>query len=106
MQDEKIYIEVSNARLATLGVSFDEVQKTLAAQNAITPAGSFETSSDRMYLRPSGAFDSIDSIRNISIRANGHLFRLGDVADVRHGYVDPPQPRMRYEGRNALGIAV
>ena len=86
LQDEKIYIEVSNTKLATLGVSFDQVQQTLQAQNAITPAGSFETDSDRIYLRPSGAFDSVEAIRNISIRANGHLFRLGDIADVRRGY--------------------
>ncbi len=106
LQDEKIYIEVSNAKLATLGVSFDQVQQTLQAQNAITPAGSFETDSDRIYLRPSGAFDSVDAIRNISIRANGHLFRLGDVAEIRRGFSDPPQPRMRYDGKNALGLAV
>jgi multidrug efflux pump len=106
LQDEKIYIEVSNAKLATLGVSFDQVQKTLQAQNAITPAGSFETDTDRIYLRPSGAFDSVAAIRAISIRANGHLFRLGDVAEVRRGYVDPPQPRMRYDGHDALGLAV
>ncbi|HEY2395902.1 MAG TPA: efflux RND transporter permease subunit [Rudaea sp.] len=106
LQDEKIYVEVSNAKLATLGVGFDQVQQTLQAQNAITPAGSFETDSDRIYLRTSGAFDSVDAIRNISIRANGHLFRLGDVAEIRRGFVDPPQPRMRYNGRNALGLAV
>ncbi|MDR3386296.1 MAG: efflux RND transporter permease subunit [Rudaea sp.] len=106
LQDEKIYIEVSNAKLATLGVSFDQVQQVLQAQNAITPAGSFETGSDRIYLRPSGAFDSVDAIRNISIRANDRLFRLGDVAEIKRGYADPPQPRMRYDGKNALGIAV
>jgi len=106
LQDEKIYIEVSNAKLATLGVSFDQVQRTLEAQNAITPSGSFETDSDRIYLRPTGAFDSVEAIRNISIRANERLFRLGDVATVRRGYSDPPQPRMRYDGKNALGIAV
>jgi multidrug efflux pump len=106
LQDEKIFIELSNTKLATLGVSFDQVQKVLESQNAITASGSFETATDRIYMRPSGAFDSVDSIRNIAIRANGQLFRLGDVADVKRGYADPPQPRMRYEGRNALGIAV
>jgi multidrug efflux pump len=106
LQDEKIYIELSNAKLATLGVAFDQVQKVLQSQNAITPAGSFETGSDRIYLRPSGAFASVEAIRDISIRANDRLFRLGDVAEVRRGYVDPPQPRMRYNGKNALGIAV
>ena len=106
LQDEKIYIEVSNAKLATLGVSFDQVHKVLEAQNAITPAGSFETDSDRIYLRPTGAFDSVEAIRNISIRANERLFRLGDVATIRRGYTDPAQPRMRYNGKNALGLAV
>lgn len=105
-QDEKIYIEVSNSKLATLGVSFDQVQKILQAQNAITASGSFETPTDRIYLRPSGAFDSVESIRNIAIRANGRLFRLGDVADVKRGYADPAQPRMRFDGKDALGIAV
>ncbi len=106
LQDEKVTIELSNAKLATLGVSFDQLQKTLAAQNAITPAGSFETGSDRIYLRPTGAFDSVEAIRNISIRANGNLFRLGDVANIHRGYADPPQPRMRFMGKNSLGIAL
>jgi multidrug efflux pump len=106
LQDEKIFIELSNAKLATLGISFDQVQRTLEAQNAITPSGSFETDSDRIYLRPTGAFDSVEAIRNISIRANERLFRLGDVATVRRGYTDPPQPRMRSNGKDALGIAV
>ena len=105
-QDEKIYIELSNAKLATLGVSFADVQRVLEAQNAITAAGSFETASDRIYLRTSGAFDSVEAIRDLAIRANGQLFRLGDVAEVRRGYADPPQPRMRYDCRDALGIAV
>ncbi len=106
LQDEKVTIELSNAKLATLGVSFEQLQQTLAAQNAITPSGSFETGSDRIYLRPTGAFDSVDQVRNISIRANGHLFRLGDIANVTRGYADPPNPRMRFMGKNSLGIAV
>ncbi|MEP6484779.1 MAG: efflux RND transporter permease subunit, partial [Rudaea sp.] len=106
LQDEKIFIELSNTKLATLGVSFDQVQKILETQNAITASGSFETATDRIYLRPTGAFDSVESIRNIAIRANGQLFRLGDVADVKRGYADPQQPRMHFDGRNALGIAV
>jgi multidrug efflux pump len=106
LQDEKVYIEVSNAKLATLGVSFTQVQATLEAQNAITPAGSFETASDRIYLRTSGAFDSEKSIGDIAIRANGRLFRLSDVADVKRAYSDPPQPRLRFMGKDGIGIAV
>ncbi|MBL8297237.1 MAG: efflux RND transporter permease subunit [Rhodanobacteraceae bacterium] len=106
LQDEKIYIEVSNAKLATLGISFAQVQATLEAQNAITPAGSFETTSDRIYLRTSGAFDSEKAIGDIAIRANGRLFRLSDVAEVKRAYSDPPQPRLRYLGKEAIGIAL
>lgn len=106
LQDEKVYIEVSNTKLATLGVSFAQVQATLEAQNAITPAGSFETASDRIYLRTSGAFDSEKAIGDIAIRANGRLFRLSDVAEVKRAYSDPPQPRLRFMGKDGIGIAV
>lgn len=106
-QDPKIYVEASNAKLATLGVSFAELQRTLATQNAIVPAGSFETATDRIYLRTTGALDSVEAIRELSIRgSNGRLFRLGDIAKVKRGFVDPPQPRMRFEGKQAIGIAV
>ena len=106
LQDEKVYIEVSNAKLSTLGVAFNEVLDALNAQNAVVPAGSFETASDRIYVRASGAFDSVESIRELPVRVGDRLFRLGDVAEVRRGYADPAQPRMRFEGNQALGIAV
>ncbi|HOX70523.1 efflux RND transporter permease subunit [Dokdonella sp.] len=106
-QEPKIYVEASNAKLATLGVSFAELQQTLASQNAVVPGGSFETASDRIYLRTTGALDSVEAIRDLSIRgSNGRLFRLGDIADVRRGFIDPPQPRMRFKGSEAIGIAV
>ena len=106
-QDPKIFVEISNAKLATLGVSFAELQNTLATQNAIVPGGSFETATDRIYLRTTGALDSVEAIRDLSIRgSNGRLFRLGDIASVKRGFIDPPQPRMRYKGQQAIGIAV
>ncbi|HET9485583.1 MAG TPA: efflux RND transporter permease subunit [Xanthomonadales bacterium] len=106
LQDEKIFIELSNAKLATLGVAFDQVLAALEAQNAVVPAGSFETSTDRIYLRASGPFDSVDSIRAMPIRAGERLFRLGEVAEVSRGYADPAQPRMRFQGKDVLGVAV
>lgn len=106
LQDERVFVEIANAKLTTFGISFHEVVKQLEAQNAVTPAGSFETSSDRIYLRISGAFQSVAAIRNINIRANGRSFRLGDVAEVRRDFVDPPQARMRFKGQETLGIAV
>ena len=105
-QDEKIYVEVANAKLATFGIEPAVVFAALAQQNAVTATGSFETPTDRIYIRATGALDSVESVRAIAIRANGRLFQLGDVANVYRGFADPPQPRMRYIGKEALGIAV
>ncbi len=105
-QDEKIFIELANARLALLGISPTQIAQTLAAQNAVVAAGAFETPTDRIYLRPSGAFDSLDAVQDIALRVNDRLFRLGDIAQITRGYVDPPQQKMRWHGREALGIGV
>src|SRR5688500_15465516 len=106
LQDEKVWIELSNAKLATLGVGFDEVLRALSAQNAVVPAGAFETATDRVYVRASGPFDSVESLRAMPIRAGEKLFRLGEVAEVTRGYADPAQPRMRFMGEDVLGVAV
>ncbi|MBK6727592.1 MAG: efflux RND transporter permease subunit [Xanthomonadales bacterium] len=106
LQDERIYVEIANAKIATFGLDFSAVIQQLEQQNAVTPGGSFETENDRIFVRASGAFDSVDAIRNITIRGNGRLFRLGDVAEVRRGFVDPPAARMRFQGREGIGLAV
>ena len=106
LQDERIYVEIANAKIATFGLDFSAVVQQLEQQNAVTPGGSFETDNDRIFVRASGAFDSVDAIRNITIRGNGRLFRLGDVAEIRRGFVDPPAARMRFQGREGIGLAV
>ncbi len=105
-QEEKIYIEVSHRKLATLGIDPLSIFEVLQQQNAMTPAGSIDTRSDRMFLRISGSFDSVESIREIGIQAGGRLFRLGDVARVYRGYVDPPVQKVRYMGEEAVALAV
>src|SRR5436190_2591805 len=95
-QDEKIYIELANAKLATFGVEPAVVFAALQQQNAVAATGTFETPSDRIYIRATGALDSVESVKSIAIRANNRLFRLGDVANVYRGFADPPQPRMRF----------
>ncbi|MET0441186.1 MAG: efflux RND transporter permease subunit [Casimicrobiaceae bacterium] len=105
-QDEKVFIELSNTKLATLGVEPAQIFQTLAAQNAVSASGVFDTATDRVFVRPTGAFDSLDAIRDIAIRANDRVFRLGDIARVYRGYVDPPQQQMRWQGKEALGIGV
>ena len=105
-QDEKIWIELSNTKLASLGIPLAAVQQALEEQNAVTNAGFFETPSDRVRLRVSGRFDSVDAIRNFPIRVGDRDFRIGDVATVSRGFSDPSAPRMRFMGKDALGIEV
>ncbi len=105
-QDQKIYVETSHRKLATLGIDPLSIFNVLREQNAMTPAGSIDTHSDRIFLRISGSFDSVESIREIGIQANGRLFRLGDIAHVYRGYVDPPSQKVRYMGQDAIALAV
>ncbi|MEO8159764.1 MAG: efflux RND transporter permease subunit, partial [Betaproteobacteria bacterium] len=105
-QDQKIYVEMSHRKLATLGIDPLSIFNVLREQNAMTPAGSIDTQSDRIHLRISGSFDSVSSIREIGIQANGRLFRLGDIAHVYRGYVDPPSQKVRYMGQEAIALAV
>ncbi len=106
LQDEKIWIEVSNTKLATLGIPLAAVQQALAQQNAVTPAGFFETPTDRVQLRIDGQFRSVEEIRTFPIRAGDRTMRLGDIAEVKRGFADPASPKMRYMGQDAIGIAV
>ncbi|HPU81119.1 efflux RND transporter permease subunit, partial [Accumulibacter sp.] len=106
VQEERIYIEVSHAKLATLGLNPLAIFEALQKQNAMTPAGFYETPSDRVRLRVSGDFRSVASIREIGIQADGRLFRLGDIATVHRGFAEPPAPRMRVQGQDAIGIAI
>ena len=105
-QDQKIYVETSHRKLATLGIDPLSIFNVLREQNAMTPAGSIDTHSDRIFLRISGSFDSVESVREIGIQANGRLFRLGDIAHVYRGYVDPPSQKVRYMGQEAVALAV
>ncbi|MDN5515829.1 MAG: efflux RND transporter permease subunit [Pseudomonas sp.] len=106
LQDEKIWIELSNTKLATLGLPLSAVQQALEAQNAVAAAGFFETASERIQLRVTGRFESVDEIRDFPIRVGDRTFRIADVAEVKRGFNDPPAPRMRFMGEDALGIAV
>ncbi|MBW7862165.1 MAG: efflux RND transporter permease subunit [Rhodocyclaceae bacterium] len=105
-QPQRVYIELSNTKLATFGLNLRDFAAALASQNTMSGAGFFETADDRIWVRPSGAFDDLDSIRDTVIRARGRSFRLGDVAEVRRGFADPPRERLRYMGVDALGIGV
>lgn len=105
-QDEKIYIEMPDKQLAALGINPLPVFSLLAAQNSMESAGVVVTPEMRVPLRMEGNFNSLDSLRAIGIRGNDRTFRLGDVAEIRRGYADPPVFKMRFMGQEAIGLAV
>lgn len=106
LQDEKIWIELSNVKLATLGLPMQSVQQALEAQNAVVAASFFETPSERVQLRVTGRFQTVDEIRSFPIRVGDRTFRISDLANVRRGFNDPPAPQMRFMGQDAIGLAV
>ncbi len=106
LQDEKVWVEISNTKLASLGIPLVTVQQALQSQNTVADAGFFETPTDRVRLRVSGEFTSVDDIRNFPIQVDNRTLRLDDIANVYRGFSDPFQPRMRFMGEDAIGIAV
>jgi multidrug efflux pump subunit AcrB len=106
IQDEKIYVEFSHSKLATLGITPQALFDSLAKQNNVVPAGTVETSSQRVPLRVTGALDGVKAVAETPVESSGRVFRLGDIATITHGYVDPPSFVVRQEGKPALGIGV
>jgi multidrug efflux pump len=106
VQNERIFVEFSHAKLATLGLTPQALFDSLAKQNNIVPTGTVETSAQRVPLRVTGAFDGVKAVAETPVESNGRTFRLGDIATVSHGYVDPPSFVVRQEGKPALGIGV
>src|SRR5499425_2964379 len=105
-QAERIFVEFSHAKLATLGITPQALFDSLAKQNNIVPAGTVETSAQRVPLRVTGALDGVKAVAETPVESNGRVFRLGDIATVTHGYVDPPSFVVRQEGKPAIGIGV
>jgi multidrug efflux pump len=105
-QDEKIYLEFDTRQLAGLGIDTSQAIASLRAQNAVEPAGVVRGTQESILLRVTGHFASEESLRNIDLYANGRFYRLSDVATVRRGYADPPQPMFRFNGQPAIALAV
>lgn len=103
---ERIFVEISHKKLATLGIAANTIFESLQRQNAVTPAGSIETGSDRVQIRVSGAFKGADAIASVPIESGGRTFRLGDIAEVKRGYEDPPSFLIQHNQQTAVGVAV
>ncbi len=106
-QDEKLYVEVSQKRLATLGLDLSQVLAALGQQNAMESAGAVQTPHDVVQVRVAGPFQSVEQLRAMPIRAaNGTQIRLGDIADIRLGYADPAQPKVRHNGQDSIALGI
>ena len=106
-QDEKLYIEVSQRRLAQLGLDMNQVLTQLGQQNAVESAGVVQTPSDQLQVRVEGQFHAIDELRAMPIRAaTGRQLQLSDIAEVRRGYADPPGVKVRHDGQQVIAIGI
>ncbi len=105
-QDEKIFVEFSMKELAGLGIDRNALIAALQAQNIVRPAGTIETGFETLALRVSGAFRSEQDVSEVNFAAGGRMLRLSDIAQIRRGFADPPQPLFRVDGAPAIGLAI
>jgi multidrug efflux pump len=106
VQDQKIFIEFSHERLAMLGVPIEQIFDVVRKQNSIVSAGTIETKGERMAMRVDGAPTSVEQLMALPFSAGGRTLTLGDVAEIRHGYTDPRQSSMRFDGTPVIGLGV
>ena len=105
-QDEKLFVEISQKRLAQLGLDFNTVLAQLGQQNAIESAGTINAPTDFIQVRVAGQFNTVDELKAFPIRAGGNSLRLGDIAEIRRAYVDPPQVKVRDQGREVIALGI
>ncbi|MBY6265744.1 efflux RND transporter permease subunit [Azospirillum sp. 412522] len=102
---ERIFVEFSYARLATLGVSAQDIIAALQRQNTVTPSGSIDTRGPQVFIRIDGAYDGVQAIADTPVVAAGRTLKLSDIAEVRRGYEDPPTYIIRHQGEPAVMLA-
>ena len=105
-QDEKIFVDISYSKLATLGVPASAIFDALSRQNAVVPSGAVDTPSERVQVRVSGKLKGVEEVASVPVEANGQTFRLGDIATISLGVEDPQSYAARYDGEHAIMIGV
>ncbi len=107
-QDERVFVEYNNARLAELGLSPLQLRQTLESRNIINPGGDIRTADEEIVFEPTGNFESIEDLGRtvLTLPGRGELLYLRDVATIRRGYVDPPRSKLKANGEPALALAV
>ncbi|MBE2261229.1 MAG: efflux RND transporter permease subunit [Burkholderiaceae bacterium] len=107
VQDEKVFVEISQKRLAQMGLDMNAVLAQLGQQNAVESAGAVQTPLDVVQVRVAGQFNAIDELRSMPIRGpSGQQIRLSDIAEIRRGYVDPPAIKVRHQGQPVIALGV
>ncbi|WP_147819778.1 efflux RND transporter permease subunit [Salidesulfovibrio onnuriiensis] len=108
VQQQVVYVEISRAKMAQLGIGLDTIYAALRSQNMVVPAGSVKVGPEYVRIDPTGAYTSVDDIRALQIHdpVSGNLITLSDIAEVKRGYQTPPEKLMRHNGKTALGIGV
>jgi multidrug efflux pump len=107
VQDEKLYIELSQQRLSQLGLDINQVLQQLGQQNAVESAGAVQTPLDVVQVRVGGQFEAVEQLSAMPIRgSSGSQLRLGDIATIRRGYVDPPVVKVRHQGKDVIALGV
>lgn len=105
-QPQKVFIELSHRKLATLGISPQKIFDSVTAQNAILPSGKVETEQDRVFVRVDGAFDAVEAISNVPVSGLNRTLKLGDIAEIKRGYEDPSEFTMSFDGKQSVGLGV
>jgi len=106
VQAEQVTVSISTQRLATLGIPPLAIAQAIQSQNIVQDAGRLHAADFSVPLRVRGNFESVDELKNLPLRLNGRTLRLGDIADVSRGFIDPPETTMRYAGKPAIGLAI
>ena len=106
VQDEKINIEFSHKKFAQLGIPIEAIVNQIATQNSVESTGVLVTPTDNLQVRVTGALKTVKDLEDLELRANGTTFRLGDFATIKREYEDPPGNKMRYNGKEVIGLGV
>ena len=106
VQAEQVTVAISTQRLATLGIPPLAIAQAIQSQNIVQDSGRLHAADFSVPLRVRGNFESVDELKNLPLRLNGRTLRLGDIAEVSRGFIDPPETTMRYAGKPAIGLAI
>jgi len=106
VQDEKINIEFSHKKFAQLGLTIEQIANQITTQNVVEATGVVVTPTDNLQVRVSGALRTVKDLEELELRANNTTFRLGDFATIKREYLDPPRDKMRFNGKEVIGLGV